>query len=86
MGLWMIVASLFWLAALGLLIWALVRWLGSRSQTPPPGPSAREILRQRYARGEIDTATFEQTRERLEKGRTGSREPNDVRELSTPRS
>jgi uncharacterized membrane protein len=25
-----------------------------------------EILRQRYARGEIDTATFEQMRERLE--------------------
>jgi putative membrane protein len=84
MGLWMIVGGLFWLAALGLLIWALVRWLGSRSQTPPPGPSALEILRQRYARGEIDTATFEQLRERLEEDRTGSREPNDVRELSTP--
>jgi hypothetical protein len=59
MDLWMIVGGLFWLAALGLLIWALVRWLGSRPQTPPPGPSALEILRQRYARGEIGTATFE---------------------------
>ncbi len=29
-------------------------------------PSALEILRQCYARGEIDTATFEQQRERLE--------------------
>jgi hypothetical protein len=29
-------------------------------------PSALEILRQRYARGEIDTATFEQMRERLQ--------------------
>jgi len=42
--------------------------------TPHPGvppvqptqPSAMEILRQRYARGEIDAATFDQMRERLE--------------------
>jgi putative membrane protein len=33
---------------------------------PASGPSAMEILRQRFARGEIDTATFEQMRERLE--------------------
>jgi len=34
--------------------------------TPPVQPSALEILRQRYARGEIDAATYEQMRERLE--------------------
>lgn len=33
---------------------------------PPSQPSAMEILRQRYARGEIDVATFENMRERLE--------------------
>ncbi|QBD75573.1 SHOCT domain-containing protein [Ktedonosporobacter rubrisoli] len=32
----------------------------------PAQPSAMEILRQRYARGEIDGATFDQMRERLE--------------------
>jgi putative membrane protein len=33
---------------------------------PPVQPSAMEILRQRYARGEIDATTFDQMRERLE--------------------
>ena len=33
---------------------------------PGSDPTAREILNQRYARGEIDAATFEQMRERLE--------------------
>ncbi|MGZ3611728.1 MAG: SHOCT domain-containing protein [Ktedonobacteraceae bacterium] len=39
----------------------------------PSQPSAMEILRQRYARGEIDAATFENMRERLEN--TGSPGP-----------
>lgn len=33
---------------------------------PPYQPSALEILRQRYARGEIDDVTYQQMRERLE--------------------
>jgi uncharacterized membrane protein len=33
---------------------------------PPVQPSALDILRQRYARGEIDAATFDHMRERLE--------------------
>ena len=37
---------------------------------PPSQHSAMEILRQRYARGEIDAATFDSMRERLEN--TGS--------------
>jgi putative membrane protein len=68
---------IFWLVILGLLIWSLIRWLSSRNRhmhmhpfytpwMPPAQPSAMEILRLRYARGEIDTATFENMRERLE--------------------
>ncbi len=76
MFLWMGLGSILWIVALGLLIWALVHWLGGRARTSnfspmqgPPvmqGPSAMEILRQRYARGEIDATTYEQMRERLE--------------------
>ncbi|MFL5624123.1 MAG: SHOCT domain-containing protein, partial [Ktedonobacteraceae bacterium] len=50
------------------------RWLNKPTTTlvPPKtntlasNMSAIEILRQRYARGEIDGATFEQMRERIE--------------------
>lgn len=83
--LWMILASVFWLAVLGVLIWALARWLGGRTQapTPPParnGQSALDILRERYARGEIDATAFEQMRERLEGSDSTA---NQLRDRST---
>jgi putative membrane protein len=64
----------FWIALLAVLTWALIRWVNNKTApvpprdttVPPSSPSAIEILRQRYARGEIDTITFEQMRERLE--------------------
>ena len=69
----MMVGTTLWIALIVVLIWALIRWLNRKTtpsvlpytSTPPSGPSALEILNQRYARGEIDTATFEQMRERL---------------------
>jgi len=77
----MLLSTLLWVAVVGLLVWALIRWLGPRMPgggTPwagPTGPSAIEILRQRYARGEIDAATFEQMRERLEGGGARTNDP-----------
>ncbi len=65
---WMMLGEIFWLLLLGIAVWALVRWLSYRK--PPTEPSAMEILHRRYARGEIDTATFEQMRERLEASET----------------
>lgn len=54
--------GLFWLALLGLGIWFLVR--SRRFRTPPTGMErAREILAERFARGEL---TGEEYRERLE--------------------
>ena len=69
----MMVGATLWIALVVVLIWALIRWLNRRTaspmpthtSTPPIGPSALEILNQRFARGEIDMATFEQMRERL---------------------
>jgi len=70
----LLLGRLFWLVILAVLIVAAVRWLISRGRhmpvynfgMPPVQPSALEILRQRYARGEIDAATYDQMRERLE--------------------
>ena len=67
MGLWMVLWGLFWIGVLGVVIWALVRAASSRGpgSGTSGGPSAMEMLRQRYARGEIDATTFQQMRERL---------------------
>ena len=66
----MMFGGILWIAVLVILAWALIRWLGRKTPTSglstPASPSALEILQQRYARGEIDTATFEQMRERLQ--------------------
>ena len=70
----------FWIVLVVLLIAAMVRGFGRRNRwaayggrmpfytpgTPHVQASAMEILRQRYARGEIDATTYEQMRERLE--------------------
>lgn len=69
----MLLQLVFWAALIAAIIWALSRWLHAPAPGMPPAayhpgnvPSALEILSQRYARGEIDTNTFEQMRERLE--------------------
>ncbi len=70
----MMLSNLFWIALLIILAGLLIYWLLPRilpqewlqNDTPPAQSSALEILRQRYARGEIDAMTFEQMRERLE--------------------
>src|SRR5437879_1618652 len=70
----------FWFFILLLLIGSLICMFSFRNRqvpynhyyglphygVPPVRPSALEILRQRYARGEIDAVTYEQMRERLE--------------------
>ena len=71
---------LFPLLFLGLIVWLSYRasrWFGWRNRqgflSRPGEANALEILRRRYASGEIDASTFEQMRERLE----GSARPRD---------
>ncbi|MGZ3599052.1 MAG: SHOCT domain-containing protein [Ktedonobacterales bacterium] len=64
----MMLSSLLWVALITVVIVLVVRRLGSRSASsmgPSHAPSAMEILEQRYARGEIDEATFQHMRDEL---------------------
>lgn len=58
-----LLSILFWLAVLGAIAWAVLRVVRQRRAAPPityaNEPSALELLRRRYALGEIDVETFE---------------------------
>ncbi|HEV7126846.1 MAG TPA: SHOCT domain-containing protein [Ktedonobacterales bacterium] len=70
----MVLGIVFWTLFLGLATWAIVRWI-SRAQTEshppassatPPHADALDILRERYAKGEIDASAFEDMCARLD--------------------
>ena len=64
----MILASLFWIAVLALIVVVIMRlWPGSGTfqSSVAREDEALSILRQRYARGEIDSEEFERKRRDL---------------------
>lgn len=67
MGFGMISVVLFWvLVILGIVI--LVKWIAGGSSSaspPPPAKTALDILKERYARGEIDKQEFEEKKRDL---------------------
>lgn len=63
-----LVMLLFWGAIIVLLIALLSRVFGADRRPPPHGqmgPSAMDVLRERYARGEIEKEEFEERRKTL---------------------
>jgi putative membrane protein len=66
MGFGMIGMALFWIAVIVLVVVA-VRGIGQKNGAPcePRGKKALEILEERYARGEIDKAEFEERKRTL---------------------
>ena len=67
----MIVWSLVWVGFLGLIAWIAVQWArGTSRQEPPSGApgktAARDLLDERFARGEIDLDEYQRRRQALE--------------------
>ena len=75
--LWMLIPLLFWGGLLALIAWAVVRiFPGGRpgsmpreGSAEPSAPSAEDILRERFARGDIDAEEYEE-RHRVLRGGT----------------
>jgi putative membrane protein len=59
----MVGVTVFWIAVLVLIVWALSRVLSAPAQRVEP--DALEILKQRFARGDISQAEYEQARRTL---------------------
>ncbi|MEJ2711049.1 MAG: SHOCT domain-containing protein [Anaerolineales bacterium] len=66
----LILTILFWGALIFLAVWLVQSLFGNRRQTQPPAahrePTPREILDQRYARGEITREQYELMKKDLE--------------------
>lgn len=59
----MLVMALFWVGVIVLIVWGLTNIFSTRQ--PSVELDAQEILKQRYARGEISREEFVQAREAL---------------------
>ena len=57
---------LFWIILLVVLVYVLKYVFGSAHRKSPDSSEALEILKQRFARGEIDEAEFDKRRKLLE--------------------
>jgi putative membrane protein len=58
--------GLFWIAIIGLAVWAVAALLpGNRAAGPGRTESPREILDRRFARGEMDTEQYRLARDEL---------------------
>ena len=77
-----IAMTIFWVALITLLVWAISRAFGSGGNRTPDGPSrpdprggAEDILDRRFAAGEIDEETYRSMRATLHSARAPRDEP-----------
>lgn len=66
-GLGMGVGMVVWILVIAVIAWALIALFGDRANRrgEAPDETPLEILKRRYAKGEIDEAEFERARQRL---------------------
>ena len=66
---WMAIMPVLWIVVLGLVIWAVVAAVRgsseSRSSDSSKADSALEVLKKRYARGEINKEEYEEKKRDL---------------------
>jgi putative membrane protein len=77
--LWMLVPLLFWGGLLAVIVWAILRITANRQGDAGVGTgedSAEEILRQRFARGEIEAEEYESSLATLRGERTKHSNPS----------
>lgn len=65
----MVIMALFWLGVIALVVWGVSNLAAPRHTTVEP--DALEMVKRRYARGEIDREEFERMREALRSSRGG---------------
>ena len=86
-GPWMLIPALLWLAFFGLLVWGALRMFSVRQGGGGTADSAEEVLRQRFARGEVDVETYENVLDALRRDPSGQGYEDYVREAEDrPRS
>ena len=78
-GPWMLLPALFWVAFFGLIVWGALRIL-SVGKIGERADSAEEILRQRFASGEMDAEEYERSLEALRRGSSQKGYEDYVRE------
>lgn len=66
---WMGLMPVLWIALLGLIIWAIFAWARSLGESGGSGSrhpdSALEVLKKRYARGEVNKEEYEEKKKDL---------------------
>jgi putative membrane protein len=79
-GAWMLVPLLLWVAFFGLVAWGALRMFSVRQGGGRAADSAEEVLRERFARGEVDVETYERALDTLRRGSSRQGYDDYVRE------